>query len=71
MVSGKGYCEHGNELLGSIQRREFLDYSTILLASLEGICFTELLRELSSLAARQLSRSFSSSVLEVFIRTLV
>jgi hypothetical protein len=37
-----GLCEHGNETLGSITGREFLDYLSILLAPQKGLCSMEL-----------------------------
>jgi hypothetical protein len=37
-----GSCEHGNEPLGSIKCREFLDQLSVLLASEEGLCSMEL-----------------------------
>jgi hypothetical protein len=35
-------CEHGNEPLGSIKCREFLDLLSVLLASQEGLCSMQL-----------------------------
>jgi hypothetical protein len=39
-----GSCEHGNELLGSIECGEFLDYLTGVLAFQERLCTMELVR---------------------------
>jgi hypothetical protein len=47
-----GPCEHGNEPLGSIKCREFLDWLSVLLAS-QGLCCMELVSYYPVISAKR------------------